>query len=64
MDVRELDRDQLVELKQNHLCETQGSVSWGELIDADEIVSDEEIYEAYEGTDFVPDDFFCSCSLR
>lgn len=61
MNTHELNRDQMTELKGNYLCETQENVSWGELADADEIVSDQTIHEYYAGTDFSDDDFCCSC---
>ncbi len=57
MGVHELNRDQLVQLKQNYLCEKQKSVSWGELAAADEIVTDEEIYNEYAHIMFTEDDF-------
>lgn len=64
MTVYDLNREQLIELKQAYLTqqydERGESPSWGELASADEIISDDEIYEAYAGTDFVNDDFFCS----
>ena len=64
MTVYELDRDQLTELKQNYytqlLDERGESPSYGELADIDDYVSDEEIFDEYAGTDFVPDDFACS----
>ena len=64
--VSELTNEQMLELKQNYLCQHLLEVedrtpSYGELADADEIVSDHLIYDAYGGTLFVPDDFFCSC---
>ena len=43
MTVHELTREQLIELKQHMLCE-QGSPSYGELADADELVSDETVF--------------------
>jgi len=60
MDVRELNREQLEELKGNYLCERDG-VAWWDIANADAIVTDEEIFEHYAGTDFVNDDFSCSC---
>lgn len=65
MKVEELSREQLVELKQNYLTELSDKrngegVSYWELANADELVSDEEIFDYYAGTDFVPEDFFCS----
>ena len=32
----------------------------GELADADALISDEELFDVYEDTEFSPDDFFCS----
>lgn len=58
MTVKELNRDQMIQLKQDYLCETRGDVSYGELADADEIVSDEQMFDYYGGIDFVEDDFW------
>ena len=58
MTVYDLSREQLQQLKQRHLMEQGASLSWGELADIDSVISDEEIQEAYEGTDFVEEDFF------
>ncbi len=63
MSVQELSRDQLICLKQAYLTEmldAQGeSPSWGELAEADDIISDESVFDEYDGVDFTPDDFFC-----
>ena len=63
-DVKELSRDQLVELKQAMLCELMDQhgecPSYGELADVDETISDEEVYIFYAGYIFSPDDFFCT----
>ena len=56
MNVHELNREQLTELKQAHLMESEDWPSYGELADADELVSDEVIFEKYAGTDFVEED--------
>lgn len=56
MTVYELPRYLMNELKGMYLCETQESVSWGELIAADKI-PDEVVFDYYEGFDFSPDDF-------
>lgn len=65
MTVHELNRDQLTELKQNYLMlkmDYDGdSPSWGEIADVDSIVTDDEVFAEYAGTDFSPDDFVCSC---
>lgn len=61
MTVHELNRDQLIELKQHYLTEKyNGNVSYDDLADADELVSDVTIYRVYEGTTFVLDDFVSS----
>ena len=60
MSVYELSKNQLIELKQNYLCEVQKNVSYGELCDADNIVSDEEIFQTYSCTDFSSEDFMCA----
>ena len=64
MTVYDLNRDQLVELKQHYLTEQMDargeSPSWGELADADDIISDEEIYNEYAGYEFGSDDFSSS----
>lgn len=61
MGVTQLNRDQLTQLKQDYYCEKQYAknegVSWGELADIDELVTDQEIFNEYGGTHFVKDDF-------
>lgn len=57
MTVHELSKDQILALKQAYLCAHQDSVSWGELIDADSIITDKEIMEIYADTNFTEDDF-------
>ena len=52
MSVYELSKNQLIELKQNYLCEVQKNVSYGELCDADNIISDEEIFNEYGNVEF------------
>ena len=58
MSVYELSKNQLIELKQNYLCEVQKNVQYGELCDADNIISDEEIFNEYGNVEFSEDDFF------
>ena len=73
MNVTELSRDQLIELKQNYLEQLADEGSYAEVLDvdynepsysdlanADEIVPDCVIFKNYEGVCFVPDDFFCT----
>ena len=64
MTVYDLNRDQLVELKQHMITEENDrrgeGTSYGELADADNIISDEEVFAKYGGTVFFPDDFASS----
>ena len=73
MDVRELNRDQMIELKQRYLEQLADEGSYAEVMGvdydepsywdvamADEIVPDDVIFRAHEGVSFVPDDFFCT----
>lgn len=60
MNVRKLNKAQLIELKQRHLIEKMKNISLEELLGVDSMVSDEEIYKEYECVCFTNDDFFCS----
>lgn len=73
MDVHDLSRDQLIELKQRYLSQLADEGSFAEVMDcdydepsywdlanADDIVPDCVIFKNYEGVCFVPDDFFCT----
>lgn len=61
MTIRELSRDQLQHIKQHYLTqrreEAGEGVSWGELAAADELITDQEIFEAYSDMEFSEDDF-------
>lgn len=62
MKVTELNREQLIQLKQRYLidqAENHGRIwpSWGELALVDNQVSDETIMKEFEGTEFVEEDF-------
>lgn len=62
MSLEELTCDQITSLKQYMLIEQadrgeRDAPSYGELADADEIVSDSAVREEYAGTEFVPEDF-------
>lgn len=57
MSYKELNRDQILALKQNYLVRTQDSVSYNELAEADNLVSDEELEQEYKNVDFVEEDF-------
>lgn len=59
MNFTELNRSQLEQLAQDYLQETQETVSWGELINALELVPYDELEKAYGHIEFVPEDFPC-----
>ena len=54
MSYEELNRDQILVLKQNYL---KGNVSYYELAEADNLVSDEELEQEYKNVNFVEEDF-------
>lgn len=63
MTLKELNKDQRKQLKarllDDELMEVEGrTANYGEIANADEIVSDEKLEEAYGATSFVPDDFW------
>lgn len=62
----DLSHDQIVELKQRMLTDMLDkdgeSPSYGDLADADELISDEEVRKEFDGTAFSPEDFSCECS--
>lgn len=61
MDVTELSREQLLELKQSLLESVVGhEPSWYECAYTDDIVSDKQVYEEFEGILFTSSDFFCT----
>ena len=62
MKVTELNREQLTKLKQDYLIRlvnegVREEPSWEEMSMVDELVTDEVIFEKYEGIDFVEEDF-------
>ena len=61
MTIHELNTDQLTQVKQNYYTQKQAEkgegVSWGELAQINDLVSDAEIIEQYAGVVFSPDDF-------
>lgn len=59
MTLKDLSEEQKLELKQAILTRDR-DVSYGELVNADELVTDEELEKEYGGTEFTPDDFFCT----
>lgn len=62
MTVQELNRDQLVQLKQGMLIERMDAEgdwpSWGEMADADSLISDEDVQREFAGTVFTTGDFW------
>lgn len=60
MTTHELTREQIIKLKQDYLMfhdDKEHSVSWGELANADELVTDETIHENYGYITFAEEDF-------
>lgn len=61
MSISELTQEQKITMKQNLLMERYDergeTPSWGELADADTLVTDEEIEAEYGAVDFVEGDF-------
>ncbi len=61
MTLKELNSEQRLQLKQDILTrrmdEKGESPSYGELADADRLVSDQELEAEFGNTEFVPDDF-------
>ena len=61
MKLKDLTPVQKLELKQALLTQDR-DVSYGELANADELVSDKQLEDAYGDTEFTEDDFFCTGS--
>ena len=57
MSYDELNRDQILALQQNYLVRTKDNVSYNELVEADNLVSDEELEQEYKNVNFVEEDF-------
>ncbi len=60
MTVHDLTRDQLIELKQKMLvdmADERGDPSWSDMADADNLVTDKQVFKEYDGTEFTQDDF-------
>lgn len=58
MTLKDLNREQKIQLKESILTERNNNVSFGELIIADDLVTDEELENYYSGVNFVEEDFF------
>ena len=57
MKVTDLNREQLIELKGQYVCDHDPEAGWGAFAYADELVTDEEIFKEYAGTLFESEDF-------
>ena len=57
MSIYELNREQLIQVKQRYYIENNENVSWGELANIDDLVSDDEIFKEYGYITFVEEDF-------
>lgn len=61
MNISQLNKEQIANLKQTYLMQHNEEVgeetSYEELANADNLISDEIIYEAYAGYNFSEDDF-------
>jgi hypothetical protein len=60
MKLSELTKAQREELKQALLVEREGCVSFEELCNCDQLITDEELEAKWGATDFTGDDFFCT----
>lgn len=63
--VYECTRAQLLELKREYLCkladrDLREEPSWYDMANADDLVSDDTIFDEYDGYCFTADDFFAS----
>lgn len=54
----ELNKEQKIQLKQNLYCSQNDNVSYGELTDIDDLVSDSEIEQEFGDMIFTEEDFF------
>ena len=65
MNVKDLSREQLTELKQHYYMNVlENDISYYEMALINELVTDEEIFDYYSSTTFSNDDFFCTCGLE
>lgn len=57
MDVRELNSEQLEKLKVNYYAERHEDMSYDDIVNINNLVSDEEVFKAYAGMVFTEEDF-------
>lgn len=60
MDVRDLTREQLQELKDSYFWQEETQDILGDDITSPEEIPDDVIFHHYEGISFVDDDFWCT----
>ena len=58
MTIQQLNRAQTLQLKQAMLTEHSDTVSYGELLHADQLISDAEVTLRFYGVEFTDEDFF------
>lgn len=58
MTIQQLTREQILQLKQAMLTEQSDTVSYGELLHADQLISDAEVTLRFYGTEFTDEDFY------
>lgn len=68
MSLWELTREQIIELKMNYMCnyllnKYDRTPSYGEMSEADKLISDDTIIREYGDYSFSNDDFCCSCEV-
>ena len=70
MNITELNREQIIEVKQRYMVELADdgmyqevtgneSPSWYDMATADILIPDDVVFDHYAGTEFTADDFFC-----
>ena len=60
MTVYELNKDELIELKQRYYIQNNTVCSYNDLSSVDTLVKDKEIFEEYNNVTFTKDDFWCN----
>ena len=60
MTVYELNKDELIELKQRYYIQNNTVCSYNDLSSVDTLVKDKEIFEEYRNVTFTKEDFFCN----
>ena len=60
MTVYELNKNELMELKQNYYFKSHSVCTFGELASIDSLVTDKEVFEEYRNVTFTKEDFFCN----